>query len=385
MLARTPRPPLRILHCLRAPVGGLFRHVRDLVEAQAGLGHAVGVVCDSASADRLTEQRLADLAHHAALGIHRVRMSRDIGLADITAARQTRALAEHLGAEIIHGHGAKGGAYARLAAAAQKRAGRPVAAVYTPHGGSLHYAPGSLKGRLYASLERRLASLTDAIVFESAYSGRTFAGRIGAAIPISRVIHNGLRPEELLPHAPAPDAADILFVGELRALKGVDLLLAAIATLRTEHPLNAVIVGDGPDAALFRSQSAALGLDGSVRFAGAMPLRDALPLGRMMVVPSRAESLPYIVLEAAAAAMPLLATDVGGIGEIVAGTDTRLVAPESVPALARAIRDVLADDPGAKARALRLQASVADRFSVARMTAAILDVYADAAAALTAR
>ena len=58
-----------------------------------------------------------------------------------------------------------------------------------------------------------------------------------------------------------------------------------------------------------------------------MPAREAFRLGRTLVVPSRAESLPYIVLEAAAAGLPLLASDVGGIPEIVAGTDTDLLPP----------------------------------------------------------
>ena len=68
-------------------------------------------------------------------------------------------------------------------------------------------------------------------------------------------------------------------------------------------------------------------------------------MGRALVVPSRAESFPYIVLEAAAAGLPMLATDVGGIPEIVAGTDTALLPPEDDVALAEAMLRVL-DDAG---------------------------------------
>src|SRR3954467_6944682 len=75
----------RILHCLRAPVGGLFRHVRDLSIEQARRGHAVGVVCDAVAGDALTEDRLRALAPHLALGLFRTRMSRELGLSDISA------------------------------------------------------------------------------------------------------------------------------------------------------------------------------------------------------------------------------------------------------------------------------------------------------------
>ena len=93
-----------------------------------------------------------------------------------------------------------------------------------------------------------------------------------------------------------------------------------------------------------------LGSDDVVSFRGAMPAREAFPLGRALVVPSRAESLPYIVLEAAAAGLPLLATNVGGIPEIVGGTDTALLPPEDAEALAQAMLELLDDPAAAQAR-----------------------------------
>ena len=84
-----------------------------------------------------------------------------------------------------------------------------------------------------------------------------------------------------------------------------------------------------------------------------MPARDAFPLGRTLVVPSRAESFPYVVLEAGAAGKPLIATNVGGIPEILVGTQTALIAPDSVEALATALEGELADPAAAAARAAR--------------------------------
>ena len=119
-----------------------------------------------------------------------------------------------------------------------------------------------------------------------------------------------------------------------------------------------------------------LGLGSAVSFRGAMPAREAFGLGRVLVVPSLAESFPYIVLEAAAAALPLLATDVGGIPEIVAGTDTALLPPQDAVKLALAMLDAIKDLEAVQARARRLQEAVARRFTVPAMADGVLDLYA---------
>ena len=383
-MQQTQNASLRIIHCLRAPVGGLFRHVRDLAIAQAARGHQVGVIADSNAHDRLTEQRLAELSPHLALGLTRVAMTRDLGWNDVTAYREIRALLARLNVNVLHGHGAKGGAFARLVGGSVKAmatACNPaqLQVFYTPHGGSLHYPPSSLKGRIYLGLERHLAKFTDGLIFESAYSSRIFTANVGANLCPTAVIANGVLPAEFVGHTPADNATDIVFIGELRHLKGVDVLLHAIAQVRLQRaaarPLTATIVGDGPDAAEFNALSTRLGLDRVVRFPGAMPAAEAFPLGRVLAMPSRAESFPYIVLEAAAAAIPLIATAVGGIPEITDGTDTQLIPANDPLAFAAALDRTFADLPAARQRAVRLQQAVAQRFTVEAMTTAILAMY----------
>ena len=361
---------------MRAPVGGLFRHVCDLSAEQARRGHAVGVVCDAVASDSLTEARLRGLEPHLALGLFRTRMSRELGASDISAYFAIRRHAFKTGVDVIHGHGAKGGAYSRLVAGAMKRAGLGVVSCYTPHGGSLHYSPTSVTGAIYMHLERRLGRTTDALVFESAYSANRYAAQVGEPPCAASVIPNGLAPDDFTMARPHDSAADFLFVGELRRLKGVDVMLRALQRVRESRPVSAVIVGSGPDGDAFKDETARNGLGGFVSFRDAMPAREAFALGRTMVVPSRAESFPYIVLEAAAARLPLLATDVGGIPEIVSGTDTALVPPEDAGALAEAMLRTLVDPAAARAKAARLQEAVGQRFTVAAMTDAVLGVYA---------
>lgn len=302
-------------------------------------------------------------------------MPRGIGLSDISAASAATRYGRAMQIDILHGHGAKGGAYARLAARRLARFGRDVKAVYTPHGGSLHFDPRSPSGLVFMTLERRLLQHTAALLFESRFARDRFAERVGQPSCPVHVIHNGLTPEEFAPITPALDTTDILFIGELRELKGVRTLLQALAGLDTSPPVTATIVGDGPDRAAFEALSHELGLAGRVVFTGALPAREAFAKGRCLIVPSYAESLPYIVLEASAAAMPLIATQVGGIPEIVADSDTGLVPPANVTALADALHAALQDPAAARAKASRLRRILQDRFTVAGMAAQIEAAY----------
>ena len=368
---------MRILHCLRAPVGGLFRHVLDLAEEQATHGHDVGILAASTTEDRLTSAKFAAIAEKLRLGIARIPISRQPGLSDLAAVRAVRSHAATLDLDVLHGHGAKGGAYARLAALSLSARGSHVKSFYTPHGGSLNFKPGSLEQRFLLMIERGLESVTSGLIFESAYAARVYRSRVRSKGAPQRVIPNGLKRMDFTLADPRPDATEVLFVGELRKIKGVDILLNALAGLKLGHPVTATIVGSGPDAERLKAMASALGLDGLVRFTGALPVREAFSLGRVMVVPSLAESFPYVVLEATAAGMPLIATNVGGIPEIVADTDTVLIEPGSATALASALSATLGDAGGAMSRAKRLRDKVASKFTVAAMTDAVLDFYAE--------
>jgi len=113
-----------------------------------------------------------------------------------------------------------------------------------------------------------------------------------------------------------------------------------------------------------------------VTFPGPLPAVQAFSRGRALVVPSRAESLPFIVLEAAAAEMPVIATNVGGIPEIMAGSDVPLLPPGDAGALAQALQGFLDDPAAAKAQAQRLKQSVHQRFAIGATTEAVIAFYA---------
>ncbi len=370
--------PLNILHVLRAPVGGLFRHVCDLARGQVALGHRVGIVADSRTGGERGEDVLRALEPSLALGLSRFPMHRQPSPADVFVLAHVMRRIARAHADVVHGHGAMGGAYARLAFNT-KRAVR----AYTPHGGSLHYGRDTLAGKLYLTTERFLMPRGDLFLFESAYSADLFRRKIGAPRGLVRIVHNGVTPAEFEPVALAPDASDLLFLGELRLLKGVDLLLDALAALkRAGRTVTTTLVGDGPDAENFRARIARLGLESVVRFRPAMPAREAQALGRIMVVPSRAESLPYVVLESAACGKPLIVTRVGGIPEIYGPLADRLVPPDDADALGRAIAAALDNAAAAAATAAALRARVAAAFTLDAMVAGVLAGYQDALDAL---
>jgi len=372
-----PEQKLRILQVLRAPVGGLFRHVLDLTTGLAARGHEIGIVIDSLSADALTERKLAPIAELATLGIHRLPMPRVAGAGDVTTPFRIRSLATNLRIDVLHGHGAKGGVNARLGRLASKRA-----ALYTPHGGTLHFGPGSMSGKVFRSIERALLPLTDAVIFESAFARGAYRSTIAQPRCPDPVVHNGLASPEFEPVTPDADAADFLFVGELRDLKGVHILLEAFSRLRRPDGSlpTLLLVGDGPDRSRYAEMVSALSLADRVTMPGAQVARTTFPRGQCMVVPSLAESLPYIVLEAAAAGLPVIATDVGGVKEIFGPTSSSLVPASDVSALQAAMQAFLDRPAEARAEARERLEFIAPRFSLDAMTEAIESLYHQAIA-----
>ncbi len=365
------RQNLRILHVLRSPVGGLFRHVVDLASGQAERGHDVGIIADSETGGTHAARTFEALGQKLRLGLLRIPMNRHLGIHDLHAVRSVAQRLAETQAEIIHGHGAKGGAYARLQHAAALR-------VYTPHGGTLHYSRMDPVGFFYLGLERLLSRRTDLLLFESAYANDTFTVKVGKPTGLVRVVHNGVAPEEFEPIVPEAGATDLVFVGELRWLKGVDVLIDALAELASERRIvSATIVGDGPERDHFHRRAAALGLSHSVRFTGPLPPRDAFAKGKILVLPSRAESLPYVVLEAAAAGVPIIATRVGGVPEIFGAEASALVAPNNVSALAHMITECLHNPLRMHASAALLRERIRTHFAAGPMIAEVLDAYGE--------
>jgi glycosyltransferase involved in cell wall biosynthesis len=211
------------------------------------------------------------------------------------------------------------------------------------------------------------------------------AGQLGEdGVPRERlvVLRNAWRPA-----APLPSRADararlglpadgpvIGWVGRLAWVKAADDALAAFAAAGIAGTRLSV-VGDGPDRPALEAQARALGLAGRVTFHGALP--DAwrvLPAFDALLLSSRSEGTPMVLLEAMHAGVPIVATAVGGVPDLVG--DGALLAPADDPAaLGRALARALTDPDGSRARAAAARARLDTDFAPDAWIDRHLDLY----------
>ena len=372
---------LKIVHVLRAPLGGLFRHVVDVARGQVERGHRVGLVVDSTTGGTNADAVLAELAPRLALGILRLPITRELSPRDFGAlwiiSKRIRALSP----DVLHGHGAKGAALARLTPSVPD-----AIRAYTPHGGSLVYSPGTIEGGFYRTLERILNARTDLFLFESTYIADLFRTVISApqgtgARGAKRHRRSRIRDDHAAPRRYRYRLRRRIAAGQGdgRADRG-DRDHGAVRTQ-----------GHGDDrgrrpglADASRSGQSARGRRAQIRFIGHCPARKAFAMGRMLVMPSRAESLPYVALEAAAAGVPIIATDVGGVHEIFGPHSAHLIPPDDLGALIGAITAAITEPEDIHRLAENLRIRVRSEFSLSTMVECNLAAYREAIAARNA-
>ena len=232
----------------------------------------------------------------------------------------------------------------------------------------------------YHWLDRIMLSRADAIIVMSGQQASLFPPRHAV-----RVIHNAVVPIEASPEVERVAVIDALrplprpllaFVGRLSHEKGADVLLDALARLRTRgFPGGLAIAGSGPEAAALAALARTSGLDSAVKFLGDVSAVDALYAAvDVVVLPSRSEGLPNVLLEALHAGRPVVATRVGAVPDVLAEPRAGVVVPPGdADALADAVEQVVRQigDPAAGAA----RQMVVRAFSVERRAARHLDVY----------
>jgi glycosyltransferase involved in cell wall biosynthesis len=276
----------------------------------------------------------------------------DRGPLDWRIIRRMRTLLDHEKPSILQTHGYKATAVAR----ALRFTGLPVPWIGFFHGETHEDA----KARFYHWLDHRMLIGADRVIVMSERQRTRFV-RLGANV---RVIHNAVLSQPALT-GKDDDVRDVVssldrpvlgVVGRLSPEKGVDVFLDACAELaRAGRPCSAVIAGSGPEASRLHDQTRRLGLDSRVRFLGTV--RNVAALYQsidLLVLPSRSEGLPNVVLEALGADRPVLCTRVGAVSEVLVNPLAGLiVAPGDASALAQAVAPALALREREDARAAR--------------------------------
>jgi glycosyltransferase involved in cell wall biosynthesis len=235
-------------------------------------------------------------------------------------------------------------------------------------------APDKTNAQLW--LQRQAYRCAHAVVANSSAAAALLRreGISGARI---RVIPNGVAGGSHARREWRPIRA-LLTVANLRREKAHEILLDAVARLAPAHPdLRVRVAGDGPRAAELRALAATLGIADRVSFLGHRDDVDALLAeADVFVLPSRSEAFPNSVVEAMAAGLPVVATTVGGLPELVQpGRTGLLVPPDDGAALARAIASLIAHPERARALGDTARETVARRYSFDRMVRAFERLY----------
>jgi glycosyltransferase involved in cell wall biosynthesis len=335
-VARAPRILLLIT---LAETGGAQTYVATLLPALAGrfdvavAAHGDGPLRDAALAAGV---RFIPLRH----------LRRDLDpVHDALALAELVTLMRRARPDIVHANSSKAGVLGRVAAAA---AGVPVR-VFTVHGWAFKAYAGAAS-TLYRWADRLMDPLT-AVTICVAERERA-AGLAARTCRADRtvVIPNGVDVAAAPRTRHAGDPPRIVAVGRLAAPKDPLTLVRALAALG-DRPFAATVVGDGPDRAALEAEIRALGLTGAVELAGER--RDVAGLladSDVFVLASRSEGAPLSIIEAMAAGLPVVASTVGGVPELVEDAATGLLAPPGDPAALAAALARLLDDPELRRR-----------------------------------
>jgi glycosyltransferase involved in cell wall biosynthesis len=332
MAGATPRPRVMLVITL-AEVGGAQSYVASLLPA---LAERYDVVLSAYGEGPLRGAAAAAGARFVPLRHVRrpVRPWRDLaGLVELARLfRRERP-------QIVHASSSKAGVLGRLAAAVTRVPVR----IFTVHGWAFTAYSG-LPSRLYRFADRLMEPLTTMTicVSENERAAGLEAGTCRAERTV--VIRNAVDVAGAARSLHERAVPRLIAVGRLKAPKDFLTLIRAIAAM-PQGRFEALIVGDGPDRPDVEAEIRSLGLEERVRLAGE---RNDVPAlladSDLFVLSSRSEGLPVTALEAMAAELPVVASDVGGLRELVADGETGiLVPPDDIPALAAALGRLVED------------------------------------------
>jgi len=346
---------MRVTHVLApANFGGLERVVHALSTGQQRRGHRVDVVLLLEAG--VEAPLLAAQLQGTGVSIATIVTSRREYW---TQLRQLREHCESVEPDVLHSHGYLPDVLSRVLMRSV-----PAARVSTVHG----FIGGTRRARLYEWLQCRAYSRIHAVAVSRKLA--TDLVRRGVSTAKVHTIPNAVPP------AREPFSRDVArahlgvseslfsigWVGRVSREKGLDVLLEAMKELR-ELPVQTTVVGDGPARRELETLAGQAHL--AVRWAGVQPDAHRLLAGfDLVVLSSRTEGTPMILLEAMAASVPIVATSVGGIPDVISAEQGVLVPPEEPAALAAAIRSVYQDRRSAARRAEAARARLAAEFSI---------------------
>jgi len=326
--------PLRVLHITEGFDGGVVTFLRHVLPAQRARGAIVSLVCSPRHEQR--QQNDIEYLQDRGIEVHRIRMDRSVRpWLDASALFALIRLLRHEHFDVIHTHCFKAGLLGRIAAHIVGRC----SVVHTPHCFPFMRMRSQVGACVCRYIERLLSRWTDRLVHVSESQRQAAVqARIATNEP-GEAILNGL---------PAAGASERVVCQSLRQSLGLgssgpvvgmfcrlvhykcpDHLVQVAGAVKKVFPdVVFLIVGDGPDRDRLERQIKRMGIEGTVRLLGHHD--DALNLIALVdvcVLCSRAEGLPYVLLEAMQAGTPVVASDVPGIADLIDDGRTGLLYP----------------------------------------------------------
>jgi glycosyltransferase involved in cell wall biosynthesis len=349
-------PPLRIMHAA-APglAGGLESVVLDLTTGLRQRGHVVllAAVLD----DEVTEHPVPRRAAEAGVDVERIVVPPRAYVKEYATLRR---LIRSRRPDLVHTHGYRADLLAGAAARHE----------HVPWVSSVHgFTGGGRKNRLYEWLQVRAYRQAQGVIAVSRPL-RDLLGRRGVPQAIIQVIPNAWMLKPTLGREEARRALAVSgegpllgWVGRLSREKGADVFLEALALLK-DVPWRASLLGIGREQAALEAMATTLGVASRITWQGMVPAAARyFPAFDLFVLSSRTEGTPIALFEAMASAVPIVATAVGGVPDVVSAAEAALVAPEDPRALAAGIRAALADPEAARRRAVAARQRLEQQFS----------------------
>ena len=369
---------MHVLLVLEACSGGAGRHVIDLASGLLSRGHDVALIYSPLRAEAWFVREIGAIQR---LNIRELQMGRSVSFGDIAMSRTLQRLIDEMGPfDVMHGHSSKAGALLRLA---QARKNIPV--VYTPHAPiTMDPELSRLARSVYFVVERILAGLCERIICVSP-DERKHLQSLGFAESKLRVVCNGIGPlpetdRNVIRHKLNLNKEMVCFgfVGRISHQKAVDRAISAFAGV-CHQMSNArlVIVGDGPDLNAMKTLVANLGVTQQVLFTGNANGAELMAAFDVFLLPSRYEGMPYVLLEAAANALPIVMTDVGGAHLVVHDGENGFVVPQMPNELLADRLLLLANEPELRETMAKKSTEIAATFSLDNMVDETLSIYTE--------
>ena len=401
-----PSEPIRILRVIaRLNMGGPAIHVANLAAGLVDRGYHTTLVAGSLARGEDSMSFLADRLGVSVVSVPEIQ--REVSfLHDARSVLRVAELIRELQPHILHTHTAKAGAIGRLAALSAGPA-RPPVVVHTFHGHVLKGYFGAPRTAFYREIERGLARASDALVAVSPEVRDELVALGIAPAEKFAVVRLGIPLAERVSDASSEldyrqlygigkDTFVVGWVGRMTAVKDTGSALEILHALR-HREVDAVLcmVGDGPDRERLERLAHELGIARYCFFPGYQPdVAGYYRLFDAFVLPSVNEGTPVSVIEALAAATPVVATRVGGVPDVVRdGVDGYLVPPGDVEGAAKRLVLLARDARLRKRLGTSGRARMRARYSVARLVddvdrlyrSLLDDYYAASSSATTAR